>query len=57
MHCINLLPVAQVSEMMRKVRTTVRFMLGNTSDFSQKDMVPYEQLQPVSWLTKPNMAR
>ncbi|CAO3688567.1 unnamed protein product [Umbelopsis vinacea] len=39
--------IAQVSEMMRKVRTTVRFMLGNTSDFSQKDMVPYEQLQPV----------
>ncbi|GAB5593821.1 isoleucine-tRNA ligase [Umbelopsis nana] len=39
--------ISQVSEMMRKVRTTVRFMLGNISDLTRTDMVPYDQLQPV----------
>jgi isoleucyl-tRNA synthetase len=40
--------VAQVSDMIRKVRTTSRFMLGSISDFSLKDTVPYDQLKPVS---------
>ncbi|KAH8548878.1 Isoleucyl-tRNA synthetase [Umbelopsis sp. PMI_123] len=39
--------IAQVSDMMRKVRTTSRFMLGNLSDFSYNDAVPYDQLKPV----------
>ncbi|MBR4421196.1 MAG: isoleucine--tRNA ligase, partial [Erysipelotrichaceae bacterium] len=39
----------QVSEQYRKVRNTFRFMLGNInpSDFSRKDLVPYEELEPV----------
>ncbi|CAO3658029.1 unnamed protein product [Umbelopsis ramanniana] len=39
--------IAQVSDMIRKVRTTSRFMLGSISDFSLKDTVPYDQLKPV----------
>lgn len=39
--------IAQVSEVMRKVRTTVRFMLGNLSDFDATKAVPYEQLKHV----------
>jgi isoleucyl-tRNA synthetase len=32
---------------MRKVRTTVRFMLGNLSEFESTKAIPYEQLKPV----------
>ncbi|KAG2177337.1 hypothetical protein INT43_007994 [Umbelopsis isabellina] len=39
--------IAQVSEVMRKVRTTVRFMLGNLSDFDSTKAAPYEQLKHV----------
>ena len=39
----------QVSDQYRKIRNTFRFMLGNISpdDFTDKDKVPYEQLEPV----------
>ena len=38
----------QVSEVYRKIRNTMRFMLANTSDFDpQKDAVPFEQLRSV----------
>ncbi|MBO4358404.1 MAG: isoleucine--tRNA ligase [Erysipelotrichaceae bacterium] len=39
----------QVSEQYRKVRNTFRFMLGNinSEEFTAKDLVPYEELEPV----------
>ena len=38
----------QVAEVYRKIRNTIRFMLGNTSDFDPKtDAVPYENLREV----------
>lgn len=38
----------QVSEVYRKIRNTIRFMLGNTSDFDPKtDAVKYEDLREV----------
>ena len=38
----------QVSEVYRKIRNTLRFMLGTTSDFNPKtDFIPYEELREV----------
>lgn len=38
----------QVSEVYRKIRNTMRFMLSNTSDFDpETDRVPYEELRSV----------
>ncbi|WAA13665.1 isoleucine--tRNA ligase [Fervidibacillus halotolerans] len=38
----------QVSEVYRKIRNTIRFMLGNLNDFQpEKDRVPFEQLREV----------
>ncbi|MBQ6560329.1 MAG: isoleucine--tRNA ligase [Erysipelotrichaceae bacterium] len=39
----------QVSEQYRKVRNTFRFMLGNINpeDFTRKDLVAYDDLEPV----------
>ena len=38
----------QISEVYRKIRNTVRFMLGNLNDFDVKeDAVPYENLREV----------
>ncbi|KAI8141829.1 tRNA synthetases class I-domain-containing protein [Fennellomyces sp. T-0311] len=37
--------IAQISDIIRKVRTTARFLLGNLHDFSHKDCVPYDQLK------------
>ncbi|NCU16210.1 isoleucine--tRNA ligase [Pallidibacillus pasinlerensis] len=38
----------QISEVYRKIRNTVRFMLGNLNDFDvKKDAVPYENLREV----------
>ncbi|OAD75233.1 hypothetical protein PHYBLDRAFT_155021 [Phycomyces blakesleeanus NRRL 1555(-)] len=37
--------IAQISENMRKIRTTARFMLGNLHDFNHTDIVPYNQLK------------
>ncbi|CAO3617646.1 unnamed protein product [Cunninghamella blakesleeana] len=39
--------IAQVSELMRKIRTTARFMLGNLNDFTYKDSIKYEDLKEV----------
>ncbi|OBZ83347.1 Isoleucine--tRNA ligase [Choanephora cucurbitarum] len=39
--------IAQISDSLRKVRTTARFMLGNLHDFSEKDYVEYDQLQEI----------
>ena len=42
--------IKQVSDQYRKIRNTFRFLLGNINpkDFDpQKDMVPYEKLEPV----------
>ncbi|KAI7851172.1 tRNA synthetases class I-domain-containing protein [Circinella umbellata] len=36
--------IAQVSDNIRKIRTTARFLLGNLHDFTYKDCVPYDQL-------------
>lgn len=37
----------QVSEVYRKIRNTLRFLLANISDFEPKDKVSYEELQDV----------
>ncbi|KAL0086544.1 isoleucine--tRNA ligase [Phycomyces blakesleeanus] len=39
--------IAQISENMRKIRTTARFMLGNLHDFNHTDIVPYNQLKEI----------
>ncbi|KAI7866332.1 isoleucyl-tRNA synthetase [Spinellus fusiger] len=39
--------IAQVSDMMRKIRTTARFMLGNLHDFHSSNSVPFHQLKEV----------
>lgn len=36
-----------MSEIMRKVRTTARFMLGNLHDFTHKDSLDYGDLKEV----------
>ncbi|MCL5040801.1 MAG: isoleucine--tRNA ligase [Firmicutes bacterium] len=38
----------QLSEVYRKIRNTVRFLLGNLSDFDpSKDRVPYEEMEEI----------
>lgn len=37
----------QISEMYRKFRNTLRFMLGNVSDFSKEEIVEFEKLEDV----------
>ncbi|MCD7839696.1 MAG: isoleucine--tRNA ligase, partial [Erysipelotrichaceae bacterium] len=37
----------QVAENYRKIRNTMRFMLGNLNDFNEKDVVPVENLEGV----------
>ncbi|MCD7809460.1 MAG: isoleucine--tRNA ligase [Erysipelotrichaceae bacterium] len=37
----------QVAENYRKVRNTMRFMLGNLNDFHEKDIIPLENLEGV----------
>ncbi|ORY90370.1 isoleucyl-tRNA synthetase [Syncephalastrum racemosum] len=39
--------LAQISETMRKLRTTARFLLGNLSDFHASDCVSYADLKEV----------
>ncbi|CAO3585901.1 unnamed protein product [Absidia cylindrospora] len=39
--------IAQMSEIMRKVRTTARFMLGNLHDFTYKDSIHYDDLKEI----------
>ncbi|KAI8092665.1 tRNA synthetases class I-domain-containing protein [Halteromyces radiatus] len=39
--------IAQMSEIMRKIRTTARFMLGNLHDFTYKDKIKYEDLKEI----------
>ncbi|KAI8343278.1 tRNA synthetases class I-domain-containing protein [Chlamydoabsidia padenii] len=39
--------IAQMSEIMRKVRTTARFMLGNLHDFTYKDSLKYADLKEI----------
>ena len=40
--------IEQVREFLLKIRTTVRFMIGNLSSFDpQKDLVPYSSLPPL----------
>jgi isoleucyl-tRNA synthetase len=38
--------IDQVSEAYRRIRNTLRFLLGNVSDFDPKDSLPVESLQP-----------
>ncbi|RCH90022.1 hypothetical protein CU098_002672, partial [Rhizopus stolonifer] len=44
---IGPLIIAQISDSLRKVRTTARFLLGNLHDFKQQDYVDYDQLQEI----------
>ncbi|KAJ1921092.1 isoleucine-tRNA ligase [Mycoemilia scoparia] len=48
-HDANIGPVliAKTSENMRKIRNTIRFMLGNLDGFTHKQLVPYENLTPI----------
>ncbi|KAI9317679.1 tRNA synthetases class I-domain-containing protein [Dichotomocladium elegans] len=39
--------IAQVSDSIRKLRTTARFLLGNLHDFTYKDIVAYDQLNDI----------
>ncbi|KAJ8658278.1 isoleucine-tRNA ligase [Lichtheimia ornata] len=39
--------IAQVSDSIRKIRTTARFLLGNLHDFSYNDCVPYSDLKDI----------
>ena len=39
--------IDQVKENYRKLRNTYRFMLGNLFDFSEKNLVAYDNLKPV----------
>ncbi|KAF7724289.1 hypothetical protein EC973_001190 [Apophysomyces ossiformis] len=39
--------IGQISDNMRKIRTTARFLLGNLNDFTYKACVPYNQLKEV----------
>ncbi|RUP52398.1 LOW QUALITY PROTEIN: hypothetical protein BC936DRAFT_144633 [Jimgerdemannia flammicorona] len=48
--------MAHVSESMRKIRTTARFMLSNIDGFSEERMVNYADLKEVSSLQNRNMA-
>jgi isoleucyl-tRNA synthetase len=41
---------AQISDNLRKVRTTARFLLGNLYDFNHDASVDYHQLQEVKHL-------
>jgi isoleucyl-tRNA synthetase len=38
--------IDQVSEAYRRIRNTLRFLLGNVSDFDPRDSVPIESLEP-----------
>lgn len=40
--------IAQISDNLRKVRTTARFLLGNLHDFKEEHYVEYDKLQDVS---------
>jgi len=42
--------LTQVSEQYRKVRNTLRFLLGNLFDYDPKDAVPTDQLDPIDCL-------
>ncbi|MDI6862188.1 MAG: class I tRNA ligase family protein, partial [Pseudothermotoga sp.] len=37
----------QQVEVYKKIRNTIRYLLGNLYDFTPKDVVPYEKLLPV----------
>lgn len=37
----------QIAENYRKIRNTMRFMLGNLNDFNEKDVIPVENLEGV----------
>lgn len=39
--------ISVISENLRKVRTTARFLLGNLHDFDHKNTLPYNELQEV----------
>jgi isoleucyl-tRNA synthetase len=43
--------LTQVSEQYRKVRNTLRFLLGNLSGFNPKEAVSYDKLDPIDQLT------
>lgn len=44
----SLYGIAQISDSLRKVRTTARFLLGNLDDFKEEHYVDYSKLQEVS---------
>ncbi|KAI9306408.1 tRNA synthetases class I-domain-containing protein [Cunninghamella echinulata] len=39
--------IAQISETMRKIRVTARFMLGNLNDFTYENRIKYEDLKEI----------
>ena len=39
--------IGRTQDAYRKIRNTIRYLLGNTSDFDPKDAVPYERMYPV----------
>ncbi|KAI7906731.1 tRNA synthetases class I-domain-containing protein [Cokeromyces recurvatus] len=39
--------IAQISDNLRKIRTTARFLLGNLYDFKEEYYVPYKELQEI----------
>jgi isoleucyl-tRNA synthetase len=43
--------LTQVSEQYRKVRNTLRFLLGNLFDFDPSEAITYDELDPIDQLT------
>jgi len=39
--------IQQQVEVYKKIRNTLRYLLGNLNDFTEKDLVPYEKLLPL----------
>jgi hypothetical protein len=50
--CLTLDFAVRVSESFKKIRNTMRFMLGNTYDFKDpENVVPYDNLSEVCFLS------
>ncbi|MHB1682014.1 MAG: isoleucine--tRNA ligase [Bacilli bacterium] len=47
----------QVSEVYRKIRNTFRFLLGNLSDFTDTERVPYDDLRDIDRFILDRLAR
>jgi isoleucyl-tRNA synthetase len=43
--------IKQVADSYRRIRNTFKFLIGNISDFSEKDMLPYNELESIDkWM-------